>query len=158
MECIRLSNPSSLYTTHIAFPSNFISPAFLQEQTQKPALTKRIEGTSASSEADLAKKFPSSATVAAKIIRGVEKGEFALCDDSSESGLLFANMLGPSPKRGLGVVDSVVSVFAGVFVFPVYRRVWERMCRKDGEEMRLKRESGFEMRGRIVDADNDARK
>lgn len=32
MEALRLSGPISTYTIHCAFPSNFISPAFIEEQ------------------------------------------------------------------------------------------------------------------------------
>jgi 3-dehydrosphinganine reductase len=41
-------------------------------------------------------------------------------------------MVGLSPKRGLGIVDSLLSVVMGWFVVPVLRRRWERMCREDG--------------------------
>ncbi len=131
MEALRLSGTASTYTVHCAFPSNFISPGFIEEQKLKPQLTKRIEGTSGSTE-ELERRFPSAVKVAQGIIAGVERGDFALCDDSMESALLFANMIGPSPKRRLGIRDSVLATVVGLFVWPVFRRRWDRMCRKDG--------------------------
>lgn len=131
MEALRLSGPASTYTIHCAFPSNFISPAFLEEQKLKPELTKRMEGTTGST-AELEHRFPSAEKVAQKIIAGVERGDFALCNDSMESSLLFANMIGPSPKRGLGVLDSLLATVVGLLVWPVFRRRWDKMCKKDG--------------------------
>ena len=131
MEALRLSGSSSTYTIHCAFPSNFISPAFLEEQKSKPELTKQIEGTTGSM-AELKQRFPSAEKVAQGIIAGVERGDFALCDDSMESGLLFTNMIGPSPKRGLGVLDSLLATVVGLFVWPVVRRRWDKMCKQDG--------------------------
>ena len=101
----------------------------------KPELTKRMEDT-AGSMAELERRFPCSKAVAQGIIIGVERGQFALCDDSMESGLLFANMIGPSPKRGLGILDSLLAVIIGLFVWPFLRRRWDRMCREDGTHSR----------------------
>lgn len=97
----------------------------------KPELTKQIEGTTGSM-AELEQRYPSAEKVAQTIIAGVERGDFALCDDSMESGLLFANMIGPSPKRGLGVLDSVLATVVGLFIWPVFRRRWDKMCKQDG--------------------------
>jgi 3-dehydrosphinganine reductase len=115
---------------HCAFSSNSTSPQFLTEKSLKPDLTKRREGTNEPID-ELAKKVPTVRKVVERIIRAVERGDFALCDDSLESSLLFANMIGSSPKRGLGVVDPVLSIVIGLFVWPVVRRRWESMCRQD---------------------------
>lgn len=131
MEALRLSSPATTYTIHCAFPSTFISPAFIEEQKSKPELTKEMEGTMGSM-AELEQRFPSAEKVARGIIAGVERGDFALCDDSMESGLLFANMIGPSPKRGYGVIDSVLATIIGLFVWPVIRWRWDKMCKEDG--------------------------
>lgn len=82
--------------------------------------------------AELEHRFPSAEKVAQKIIAGVERGDFALCNDSIESSLLFANMIGPSPKRGLGVLDSLLATVVGLLVWPVFRRRWDKMCKQDG--------------------------
>lgn len=140
MEALRLSGPASRYTIHCAFPSNFISPAFLEEQKSKPELTKRMEGTTGST-AELEERFPSAEKVARGVIAGVERGDFALCDDSMESGLLFANMIGPSPKRGFGVLDSILGTVVGLFVWPIFRRRWDEMCRQDGIHKRAMNDS-----------------
>ena len=144
MEALRLSGPASTYTIHCAFPSNFISPAFLEEQKSKPELTKRIEGTTGST-AELERRFPSAEKVAKGIIAGVARGDFALCDDSVESSLLFANMIGPSPKRRLGVRDSLLATVVGLLVWPVLRRRWDKMCKDDG------------IHGRVIDTPGSAK-
>jgi 3-dehydrosphinganine reductase len=70
--------------------------------------------------------------VAQGIVARVDKGDFIICEDSLAASLLFTNMVGLSPKRGLGIIDSLLSVVMGWFVVPVLRRRWERMCREDG--------------------------
>lgn len=94
-----------------------------------------MEGTTGSM-VELEQRFPSAEKVAQGIITGVERGDFAICDDSRESSLLFANMIGPSPKRGLGVLDSLLATVVGLFVWPVLRRRWEKMCKEDGSHNR----------------------
>lgn len=123
------------YTIHIAFPADFVSPGFRLEQDTKPHLTKRIQGTNLASFAELEKKFPSSEKVALGVIAKVDQGNFIICEDSLAASCLFTNMTGLSPKRGLGIVDSVMGVVVGWLVTPVLRRRWERMCREDGERM-----------------------
>ena len=130
MEALRLSSQASTYTIHCAFPSTFITPGFLEEQKLKPVLTKRMEGTMGST-AELKQRYPSAEEVARLVVVGVERGDFALCDDSTESGLLFANMIGPSPKRGFGIIDSVMATVVGLFIWPVLRRRWDRLCKED---------------------------
>jgi 3-dehydrosphinganine reductase len=129
---MRYSSPTTTYSVHCVFLSNFTSPQFLASQSLKPDLTKRREGTNEPID-ELAKKVPTAKKVAEGIIRAVERGDFALCDDPLESSLLFANMIRSSPKRGLGVVDSVLSIVMGLFVWPVVRRRWESMCRQDSD-------------------------
>ncbi|KAF7184323.1 hypothetical protein CNMCM7691_005075 [Aspergillus felis] len=131
-EVLRHNSSSTTYTIHIAFPADFISPGFVLEQDTKPDLTKRIQGTDVATLAELEKKFPSSENVARGIVARVDKGDFIICEDSLAASLLFTNMIGLSPKRGLGIVDSLLSVVMGCFVVPVLRRRWERMCREDG--------------------------
>lgn len=82
--------------------------------------------------AELEQRFPSAEKVAQRIIAGVARGDFALCDDSVESGLLFTNMIGPSPKRRLGFRDSLSATVVGLFVWPVFRYRWDKMCKEDG--------------------------
>ncbi|OAL75682.1 short chain dehydrogenase/reductase family oxidoreductase [Trichophyton violaceum] len=130
-EVLRYNSPTTTYTIHIAFPADFISPGFVLEQDTKPNLTKRIQGTNVPTFSELEKKFPSSEKVALGIIARVEKGDFIICEDSLAASLLFTNMTGLSPKRGFGIVDSLMTVVMGWFVVPILRRRWESMCRED---------------------------
>ncbi|KAL1606526.1 hypothetical protein SLS60_003931 [Paraconiothyrium brasiliense] len=133
MEIMRYSSTTSTYAVHCAFHSNFMSPQFLAEQSLKPALTKQIEGTTAPID-ELASKVPTARKVAERIIQGTERGDFALCSDSLDASLLFANMIGPSPKRGFGLVDSALATVMGLFVWPIVRRRWETLCRRSRDQ------------------------
>lgn len=137
MEVLRYTCLTSTYTIHCAFPADFISPGFLLEQETKTELTKRMQGLATkSSISELESRFPSSEKIASLIIAAVEKGDFIICPGSIASSLLFTNMIGPSPKRGLGIIDSLSGIIVGWFVWPILRRRWEAMCRRDGEESR----------------------
>lgn len=129
MEALVYSSPTRTYRIHSAFPSTFISDAFFQEQQGKPQLTMEIEGT-VGTEEEMRKKHPSAAKMADIILSGLAKGDFAICDESVESPLLFANMVGVTPKRGLGIIDTLVGVVMA-FAWPlVGGPMWDRMCRK----------------------------
>lgn len=134
MEVLRYNNPSInlRYNIHIAFPSNIDTDAFFEEQKKKPQLTKEMEGT-AIDPVELRKKLPSAEKVASSIIAGVARGDFALLCDSLESTLLWANMIGPSPKRGFGILDTILAILVGLIAWPIQRRQWDAMCRKDRE-------------------------
>lgn len=137
LEMLRYSSPASTYSVHIAFPGDFVSPGFYQEQLTKTPLTKRMQGLEGSLD-DLVARYPSSEKVASLIVKSVDRGDFIICQDSLSASMLFTNMVGPSPKRGLGFVDSLLGVVVGWFVWPILRLRWERMCIKDGEEWRHK--------------------
>ncbi|KAJ5718048.1 short chain dehydrogenase/ reductase [Penicillium malachiteum] len=132
-EFLRHNSATTTYTIHIAFPADFVSPGFRLEQDTKPYLTKRIQGTDLASFAELEAKFPTAEKVALGVIANVDLGNFIICEDSMAASCLFTNMTGLSPKRGLGIVDSVMGIVVGWLVMPVLRRKWERMCREDGE-------------------------
>ncbi|KAI2465871.1 putative short chain dehydrogenase/ reductase [Annulohypoxylon bovei var. microspora] len=135
MEVLRYNCPASTYTVHCAFPADFVSPGFVLEQKTKTPLTKRIQGLNRPFE-ELEARFPSSEKVASLIIAAVERGDFIICEDSFAASALFTNMAGPSPKRGFGIVDSILGLLVGWVVWPVLRRRWEAMCKEDGEESR----------------------
>lgn len=139
MEVLRYTTPGSQYSIHCAFPGDFLSPGFYLEQDTKTTLTKRMQGLAGVSIADLESKLPSSDEVAANIIKTADKGDFIICKGSLSVSLLFTNMVGPSPKRGWGIVDSLLGVVVGWLVWPILRRRWDAMCRKDGEEVRNNR-------------------
>ncbi|KAF1973051.1 hypothetical protein BU23DRAFT_580572 [Bimuria novae-zelandiae CBS 107.79] len=104
------------YSIHIAFPANIGTEAFFEEHRNKPQLTKEMEGTAAD-PVELRKKLPSAKKTANAILDGVATGDFAICD-SFETGLLWANMIGPSPKRGSGVIDSIMAILVGLIIWP----------------------------------------
>ncbi|KAF4997925.1 hypothetical protein FGRMN_3516 [Fusarium graminum] len=127
-ELKRYSGPTTKYSVHVSFPSNFISPSFIEEVKNKPELTKKLEGTTAPM-AELMQKLHSSKQVADYIIKKVDKGEFVICSEY-EAKLLFAGMSGPSPKRGVGFIDSFVSTVS-VAAGPLLRRWLDAKVVKD---------------------------
>ena len=137
MEALRLSGSISTYTIHCAFLFNFISSAFLEKQKTKSELIKRIEGTTGST-VELDKRFPSAEKVAQRIIADMVRGDFALCDDSIKFRLLFANMVGPSPKSEFDFRDPLLTTAVDQLIWPICRRRWDKMCKKD--ETRIKSE------------------
>lgn len=129
MEALVYSSPTRKYSIHCAFPSTFISDAFFEEQKGKPLLTKEIEGTVGTPE-ELMRKHPSAKKEADLILAGVAKGDFAICDESVESPILFANMVGVSPRRGLGIYDMIMSLVMA-FAWPLIGRPWwDGLCKK----------------------------
>ena len=127
-ELMRYSGSSSQYSVHVAFPSNFISPSFVDEQKNKPALTRRLEGTSASTP-ELAKKLHSASQVAEYIVAAVDRGQYVICSEF-EAALLFGGMVGLSPKRGLGISDSLTAMLA-IVAAPLLRRWLDAKCAAD---------------------------
>lgn len=113
---------------HVAFPNTFVTEAFIDEQKTKPELTKRIESSNKPLE-----KLDTAEYIANTIVKRVAKGDFAILSDF-DTEVLWSNMLGSSPKRGLGVLDSVLGLLSGFFVWPVLRFTWTRMCRQAGKD------------------------
>ena len=142
MEVLRYNCSKSVYSIHCAFPADFVSPGFVLEQNTKTPLTKRMQGVN-KPISELRAKFPSSEKVASQIIAAVERGEFIICEDSLVASLLFTSMIGPSPKRGWGILDALLSPIVGCFVWPILRWKWEAMTRQDGQEMRASRARGW---------------
>ncbi|KIL92307.1 short chain dehydrogenase reductase family [Fusarium avenaceum] len=127
-ELKRYSGPMTRYSVHISFPSNFISPSFMDEIKNKPELTKQLEGTTAPMS-ELMQKLHSSKQVASYIVKKVDKGDFVICSEY-EAKLLFAGMAGTSPKRGIGFIDSCVSTVS-VAAGPILRRWLDAKVVKD---------------------------
>lgn len=75
MEAVRLSGTAFTYVMHYAFPSDYLSPAFIEEQKLKPKLTKELEGTSGLMT-DRERRVPRASTVARSIILGDEEALF----------------------------------------------------------------------------------
>ncbi|KAK2007434.1 short chain dehydrogenase [Colletotrichum eremochloae] len=120
------STPTCQYKVHCAFPNTFMTEAFMDEQKTKPELTKRIESSDGPLE-KLQSKIPSAEFIAEYIVERVAKGDFAVVSDF-DTEVLWSNMLGSSPKRGFGFVDSVLGLLSGFLVWPVLRYTWTRMC------------------------------
>ncbi|KAG5913305.1 hypothetical protein E4U53_004913 [Claviceps sorghi] len=137
LELLRHNSADSHYSVHVAFPGDFVSPGFIKEQQTKVHLNKTIQGLHHPLE-KLVAKFPSSEAVAAMIIQAVDRGDFAVTY-SLEQRALFANMLGPSPKRGWGLLDAALAPLMSWFIMPYLRRRWEGLARRDGEELRKSR-------------------
>ncbi|KAK2736917.1 short chain dehydrogenase reductase family [Colletotrichum kahawae] len=120
------STATCQYKVHCAFPNTFMTDAFLDEQKTKPDLTKRIESSDGPIE-KLKTKMLSAEYVAEYIVKGVAKGDFALVSDF-DTEVLWSNMVGSSPKRGFGLVDSILGLLSGFLVWPILRFIWTRMC------------------------------
>lgn len=124
MEAMRYSGPKSTYKVQCVFAHNFITPTFIEENKNKPALTKRMEGTSGEL-ADLEKQFPYAAKIAPEIVANVASGDYAVCDNRADPQLLWAMSRGSSPKRGWGIVDTLMAVLM-YFVWPFVTRDWDK--------------------------------
>ena len=138
LEVMRHDTADSHYSIHCAFPGDFVSPGFMKEQATKVHLNKTIQGLHQPIES-LVAKFPSSEQVASMIIKAVDRGDF-IVTYSLEQHALFANMMGASPKRGWGVVDTLLQPLMSWIIMPYFRRQWESLTRKDGEQLRMSRE------------------
>ncbi|KAF2770098.1 NAD(P)-binding protein [Teratosphaeria nubilosa] len=143
LEVLRHDTADSHYSIHCAFPADFISPGFLKEQETKVHLNKTIQGLHQPIE-KLAARLPSSDQVASMIMKAVDRGDFMITY-SLEQHALFANMMGASPKRGWGIVDTLLQPLMSCFVMPYLRGKWEALARQDGHELR-----GLDWRSRVV--------
>lgn len=126
---MRYSGPKSTYVVQCVFAHNFVTPTFIEEQKHKPPLTKRIEGTHVEDES----RFPPADKIAPEIVAAVATGDFAVTDTRLEPQVLWANMMGSSPRRGWGVVDSLLALLMWI-VFPFIRRDIEKKCLGDAQK------------------------
>ncbi|RYP51215.1 hypothetical protein DL768_003421 [Monosporascus sp. mg162] len=129
LEAMRYSGPKSTYIVQCIFAHNYITPTFLEEQKNKPDLTKRIERTNADLTS-LEKDFPYAHKIAPEIVAAAASNDFAVMDKRLGPQVLWANMIGSSPKRGWGIVDSLLA-FVMFLAFPFVRRDMEAMCKGD---------------------------
>lgn len=107
-----------MYQIHCCFPGTFISDGFIEEQAIKPKLTKILEETDVP-ESQMAAKFETADTVAAKFIKGLEKGDNYLTVDFA-GDLLLNGMRGMSPRDG--VKDSFLGWLGHAVLWMVQRR------------------------------------
>jgi 3-dehydrosphinganine reductase len=131
LEATRYSGPISDYKVQCVFAHNFITPAFIEEQKNKPELTKRLEGTTGNLE-DLRKtgKFPDAEKIAPEIVEAVAKGDFAVMDGRFEPQICWATAIASSPKRGWGIWDTLLAMLVSI-IFPFIRADWEKMVKGD---------------------------
>ncbi|RYP80596.1 hypothetical protein DL770_006144 [Monosporascus sp. CRB-9-2] len=101
LEAMRYSGPRSTYIVQCIFAHNYIMPTFLEEQKNKPELTKRIEQTSGDLAA-LEKDFPYAYKIAPEIVAAASSNDFAVMDKRLGPQVLWANAIASSPKRGWG--------------------------------------------------------
>jgi 3-dehydrosphinganine reductase len=130
LEVMRYSCPKYAYVVQCAFAHNFITSSLLEKLKHKPGLTKRIEETDGEL-ADLERRFPYAEKIAPDIVAAVESNEFAVMDRQFIPQLLWANIIGSSPKRGWGIVHSILAFLSGYFIFPMVRRSIEKQCKED---------------------------
>ncbi|KAK3984265.1 hypothetical protein QBC44DRAFT_337297 [Cladorrhinum sp. PSN332] len=136
LEVMRYNNPKSRYVVQCVFAHNFITPTFIREQKSKPALTKRIEGTAGAENEDaeeMRARFPLASKIAPEMVAGIAEGrdDFAVMDGRLEPQILWAGMVGSSPKRGWGVWDWFVGVMMHLVLYPSIRKGIEKECEGD---------------------------
>jgi len=119
-----------MYQVHSAFPGTFITDSFLAEQASKPELTKIMEGSNFS-DAEIQAKTSSAATIAGKILKGLDKGYFSITSDA-ETALLLNNMRGPSPRDNW--FGDILSAVVAFFVWPFVRRDFDSKTREYGRK------------------------
>jgi 3-dehydrosphinganine reductase len=107
-----------VYQVHCSFPGTFISEGFIEEQSLKPDLTKKLESSNAPID-ELIKREMSSFDVARKLIAGLERGDYFVTFDF-QGDLLLNNMRGPSP-RNRPIYDLTAGLIATVAWFFVRR-------------------------------------
>jgi 3-dehydrosphinganine reductase len=124
----------SSYSVQCVFAHNFITPTFIEEQKNKPDLTKRLEGTTGDLK-KLEKKFPYAEKLAPEILAALADGDYAVMDSRFESQACWAVSISSSPKRRLGIWDTLIALLM-TLVFPFIRWGWEDQCKGDALKKR----------------------
>ena len=135
LEIIRYNNPKTTYAVQCVFAHTFITPTFIEEQKHKPALTKRIEGTTGDIATLKKTGVPDAGKIAPEIVAAIDKGDFAVMDRRFEPQLCWGLSISSSPKRGWGLWDTFLALLACI-VWPFVRR--SHMADADGEAYREK--------------------
>jgi 3-dehydrosphinganine reductase len=117
------------YQVHCAYPGTFISESFLAEQETKPELTKMLEGSNMPEDKLIAKTV-SALSIAKKILKGLQGGDFFITTDL-EGSLLLNNMRGPSPRDH--VFLDLLLAFLVLIVWPFVRRDFDAKTVKYGK-------------------------
>lgn len=119
-----------VYQVHCAYPGTFVSESFLAEAATKPELTKIMEGSAMPLE-KLIEKTESAQSVAKKILKGIQGGDFFITTDL-EGSLLLNNMRGPSPRDH--VFLDLLLAFLALIVWPFVRRDFDSKTVKYGRD------------------------
>lgn len=77
---MRYSGSKSTYIVQCIFAHNFGTPTFIEEQKNKPTLTKRIEGTHIEDK----DRFPPAKKIALEIVAAVASNDFTVIDKRLE--------------------------------------------------------------------------
>ncbi|GJN92871.1 hypothetical protein Rhopal_005911-T1 [Rhodotorula paludigena] len=105
-----LRNELMLYgiSVHLFAPATIHSPGFDREQQVKPEVTKKIEGVDEGNSPDY---------VAKQMIKGVERGDFAITYELVGNAL--RNSRGITPRNNLHL--EFLYAFIGTLIFPIWR-------------------------------------
>jgi 3-dehydrosphinganine reductase len=102
------------------------------EQARKPKLTKMMEGSDMP-EDQLIAKTESAQSVARKILKGLQRGDFFITMDL-EGALLLNSMRGPSPRDHMFL--DLLLAFLALIVWPFVRRDFDAKTAKYGKTHR----------------------
>lgn len=108
---------------HCSFPGTIFTDSFYEEQQQKPALTKQIEGSDNPTDGMTA------GAVSKSLFAGLCRDHYLITTDY-QTWLLLNNMRGPSPPNN-GVLEWFVGLVASL-VWPFFRLMFERQTRNAG--------------------------
>ncbi len=125
---VMIYEPIVKIRVHCSFPGTILTEAFAREQERKPEICKQLEGS------DDVENAMTPKAVANAIVAGVDQDRYLITMDM-QTHFLLNNMRGPSPPDTY-VWDWVLGLVAS-FVWPFYRKMFDRKTRQYGSE-RLK--------------------
>ncbi|KAI4233775.1 MAG: hypothetical protein LQ349_004208 [Xanthoria aureola] len=111
---------------HCSFPGTIFTDSFYEEQRQKPALTKQIEGSDNPTDGMTA------GAVSKSVFAGLSKDHYLITTDY-QTWLLLNNMRGPSPPNN-GILEWLVGLVASL-VWPIFRLMFDRQTRQSGSHL-----------------------
>ena len=110
---------------HCSFPGTILTEAFAREQERKPEICKQLEGS------DDVENAMTPKAVADALVAVIDQDNYLITMDM-QTRLLLNNMRGPSPADTY-VWDWILGLVAS-FVWPLYRRMFDRKTRQYGSE------------------------
>ena len=109
--------------THCVFASTISSPGLDKENETKPAITKKLEETDGSQTPE---------EIALETLKGLEKGYANFSPSGLLGTLMVTGSLGGSRRRGLGIVDTLVSWVVAI-ILPIVRKDFDSKVRAWGK-------------------------